>query len=183
MEFEIYELELKTDSDDAIVNLEKNLSKITLGGANPQIVSTLKIDYYGSLMPIGDLVSISHPEPQQLLIKPFDISMTKNICALISKQNYALTIQDEGDKIRLIFPVLTTEKRKETIKQLSTIKEQAKIKIRNVRQTVLKKLKNDESLSEDQEKIYHNEIQKIVDHYNDKIDQLIKEKEQQLMKI
>ena len=83
MEFEIYELELKTDSDDAIVNLEKNLSKITLGGANPQIVSTLKIDYYGSLMPIGDLVSISHPEPQQLLIKPFDISMTKNICCLL----------------------------------------------------------------------------------------------------
>lgn len=183
MEFEIYELELKTDSDDGIKNLEKNLSKITLGGANPQIISTLNIDYYGSPTPVGDLVSISHPEAQQLLIKPFDPTITKEVLSVISKQNYALTVQDEGDKIRLIFPTLTTEKRKETIKQLSTIKEQAKIKIRNARQTVLKKIKNDESLSEDQAKQYQDQVQKIVDQYTDKIDQLIKEKEEQLMKM
>lgn len=183
MEFEIYELELKTDSDDGIKNLEKNLSKITLGGANPQIVSTLNIDYYGSPTPVGDLVSISHPEAQQLLIKPFDPTITKEVLSVISKQNYALTVQDEGDKIRLIFPTLTTEKRKETIKQLSTIKEQAKIKIRNARQAVLKKIKNDEALSEDQAKQYQDQVQKIVDQYTDKIDQLIKEKEEQLMKM
>ena len=183
MEFEIYELELKTDSDDGIKNLEKNLSKITLGGANPQIISTLNIDYYGSPTPVGDLVSISHPEAQQLLIKPFDPTITKEVLSVISKQNYALTVQDEGDKIRLIFPTLTTEKRKETIKQLSTIKEQAKIKIRNARQTVLKKIKNDEALSEDQAKQYQDQVQKIVDQYTDKIDQLIKEKEEQLMKM
>ena len=183
MEFEIYELELKTDSDDGIKNLEKNLSKITLGGANPQIISTLNIDYYGSPTPVGDLVSISHPEAQQLLIKPFDPTITKEVLSVISKQNYALTVQDEGDKIRLIFPTLTTEKRKETIKQLSTIKEQAKTKIRNARQTVLKKIKNDEALSEDQAKQYQDQVQKIVDQYTDKIDQLIKEKEEQLMKM
>ena len=183
MEFEIYELELKTDSDDGIKNLEKNLSKITLGGANPQIISTLNIDYYGSPTPVGDLVSISHPEAQQLLIKPFDPTITKEVLSVISKQNYALTVQDEGDKIRLIFPTLTTEKRKETIKQLSTIKEQAKIKIRNARQAVLKKIKNDEALSEDQAKQYQDQVQKIVDQYTDKIDQLIKEKEEQLMKM
>lgn len=183
MEFEIYELELKTDSDDGIKNLEKNLSKITLGGANPQIVSTLNIDYYGSPTPVGDLVSISHPEAQQLLIKPFDPTITKEVLSAISKQNYALTVQDEGDKIRLIFPTLTTEKRKETIKQLSTIKEQAKIKIRNARQAVLKKIKNDEALSQDQAKQYQDQVQKIVDQYTDKIDQLITEKEEQLMKM
>ena len=183
MEFTEYELELKVAADEAITNLERNLSKITLGGANPQLVSGLQIDYYGSLSPVGDLVAISHPEAQQLLVKPFDPTIVKPLYNLIAKQNYALTIQDEGDKLRLIFPVLTTEKRRETTKQLSTIKEQAKIKVRNARHAVLKRIKTDSTLSEDLEKQYQEQVQTIVDQYTHKIDALVKDKEIQLMKM
>ena len=183
MEFSTYQNELKAEGDAALKNLERNLSKIALGGANPQIISTLKLDYYGTITPIGDLVSITHPEPQQLVVKPFDHGIVRDVYNLITKQQYSLTVQDEGDKIRLIFPTLTTEKRKETIKQLATIKEQAKIKVRNSRHAVLKKIKNDESLSEDMQKQFHNDIQEIVDQYIHQIDQIIKDKEEQLMKI
>ena len=183
MELNFYKDEFILDCDEAIELLEKSLSRISLGTANPQLFSTLNVLYYDTLTPIGDISSISHPEPQQLIIKPFDKNMVKEIYNQILKQNYSITIQDEGDKLRAIFPQLTTERRKESVKQLSTIKEQGKIKIRNARQSILKKIKSDEELSEDMEKNYQNEIQKIVDNYNSKIDQIIKQKENQLMKI
>lgn len=183
MEFIEYELEIKLEFEEAIENLERNLSRVNLGGANPQLISVLKVNYYDTLTPIGDIASITHPEPQQLLIKPFDKSITKEIHSVIVKQNYSISIQDEGDKLRIIFPILTTEKRKESVKQLSTIKEQAKIKIRNARQVILKKIKADEELSEDMLKLYQNNIQKLVDQIMEKIEQIIKEKETQLLKI
>ena len=113
----------------------------------------------------------------------FDKSLNKDIYNVILKQNYSITVQDEGDKLRIIFPQLTTDKRKEAIKNLSSYKEQGKIKIRNNRQNILKKIKNDKELTEDMEKQYQNEIQKIVDQYNNKIDLSIKNKEDQLMKM
>ncbi len=183
MEFNVYKEELLLDSEEAIEWLEKSLSRVSVGTANPQMFSVLKVMYYDSLTPIGDLCSITHPEAQQLIIKPFDKELVKDIYILIIKQNYSVTVQDEGDKLRIIFPQLTTDKRKESIKQLSTIKEQAKIKIRNARQDVLKKIKNDEELSEDLQKHYQNEVQKIVDNYSTKIENIVKQKEEQLMKI
>lgn len=183
MNFDEYELELKLECDEAIDNLEKNLSKISVGGANPKLISSLKVNYYDSLTPIGDIASISHPEAQQLLVKPFDRSIIKEIYNMIVKQNYSLTVQDEGDKLRIIFPILTTERRKESVKQLSIVKEQAKIKIRNARQSILKKIKSDDSLSEDLEKDYQDGVQKIVDKYVLNIDQIVKQKEEQLMKM
>lgn len=183
MELSEYELEFNLEANEAIDNLEKNLSKISVGSANPQLVSKLNINYYDSLMSIGDIATISHPSSQQLLIKPFDHSITKEIYSIIIKQNYSLTVQDEGDKVRLIFPTLTTEKRKESVKQLSSVKENAKIRIRNIRQNILKKIKTDKTLSEDVMKNYQNSIQKIVDSFNEKIDSIIRDKEKQLMKI
>lgn len=183
MEFNHYQELLLIEAESAIENLEKNLSKINVGTANPQLFTSLKIMYYDSPTPLGDIASISHPEPQQLVIKPFDKSIVKDINEVIVKQNYNVTVQDEGDKLRIIFPMLTTERRKESVKNLSSVKEQAKIKIRNARQDVLKKIKSDEELSEDLERQYQNEVQKIVDDYSKKIDQIIKTKEEQLMKI
>lgn len=183
MEFEIYKEELILDCEDSIENFEKQLSKVSVGTANPQLFSQLKVNYYDSLTPIGDICSITHPEAQQLIIKPFDRQVTKDIYNQIIKQNYAVTVQDEGDKLRIIFPQLTTERRKESVKQLATIKEQAKVRIRNARQSILKKIKSDEELSEDMEKDYQNRVQKIVDSYVQKIDQINKLKEDQLMKM
>lgn len=183
MEFKEYELELSIQCENALEQLEKQLSKVSIGGANPQLFTGLKINYYDALTPIGDISTISHPESQQLIIKPFDKTTIKEINKVIVKQNYSVTIQDEGDKLRVIFPILTTDKRKESVKQLSSIKESSKIKIRNARHDILKKIKLDEELSEDIEKDYQNRVQKIIDSYNNKIEQIIKEKEEQLMKI
>lgn len=183
MELNIYKEELKLDCEEAIESLEKSLSRVSVGTANPLMFSSLKVMYYDSPTPIGDISSITHPEAQQLIIKPFDKSLVKDIQTLIVKQNYSVTIQDEGDKLRIIFPQLTTEKRKESVKQLSSIKEQSKIKIRNARHAIFKKIKLDEELSEDMEKNYQNELQKVIDSYIAKVDQIIKQKEEQLMKI
>lgn len=183
MEFNLYKDELLLECEEAIELLEKMLSRVSIGSANPQMFSSLKVIYYDSPTPIGDLCSITHPEPQQLIIKPFDKEIVKDINALIVKQNFSVTVQDEGDKLRIIFPQLTTEKRKEAVKQLSSIKEQAKVKIRNARHAILKKIKLDEELSEDDEKHYQNEVQKIIDNHSSKIDQIVKQKEEQLMKI
>lgn len=183
MDFNNYKEELLLDCEEAIEVLERSLSRVSLGTANPQLFSNLKVIYYDSLTPIGDICSITHPEPQQLIIKPFDKEVIKEVYTIIIKQNFPITVQDEGDKLRIIFPQLTTEKRKDSVKQLSTIKEQSKIKIRNARQSVLKKIKVDKELSEDIQKNYQNEVQKIVDSYSLKIEQIIKNKEEQLMKI
>ncbi len=183
MELNVYKEEFILGCEEALEQLERSLSRVNLGTANPQLFSILKVMYYDSPTLIGDLCSITHPEAQQLIIKPFDKSLNKDIYNLILKQNYSITIQDEGDKLRVIFPQLTTDKRKEAIKNLSSYKEQSKIKIRNNRQNILKKIKNDKELTEDMEKHYQNEIQKIVDQYNEKIDSSIKNKEDLLMKM
>lgn len=181
MEFNIYKDELLIECEESIELLEKSLSRISLGTANPQLFSNLKINYYESLTPIGDLCSITHPEAQQLIIKPFDKDLVKEIYTTIIKQNFSITVQDEGEKLRIIFPQLTTEKRKETVKQLSNIKEQARIRLRNSRQSILKKIKKDEELNEDLEKQYQDNVQKIIDEYIKKIDIIINNKEKQLM--
>lgn len=183
MEFSFYKEELILECEEALDNLEKHLSKISLGTANPQMFSRLEFSYYDSPTMIGDVCSITHSEPQTLIIKPFDKQTVKDIYSTIVKQNFLVTIQDEGDKLRIIFPQLTTEKRKQTIKELSSIKEQAKIKVRQARQTILKKIKNDEELTEDMQKNFQNQIQNLIDEYTNKIDQIIKLKEEQLMKI
>ncbi len=175
--------ELLLECAESIDILEKSLSRISVGGANPQLFSSLKVMYYDSPTPIGDVCSITHPEARQLIIKPFDKELVKDINSVITKQNFSVTIQDEGDKLRIIFPILTTEKRKESVKQLSTVKEQAKIRIRNARQSVLKKIKANTEISEDLAKNYQNEVQKIVDDYSSKVDTIVKEKEEQLMKM
>lgn len=183
MELNVYKDELILSCDEAIEYLEKSLSKISLGTANPQMFSMLQFSYYGSSTLIGDVCSITHPESHQLIIKPFDKTVVKDIYATILKQNYGVTVQDEGDKLRIIFPILTTERRKEIVKSLSTYKEETRIKIRNGRQAILKQLKNDKELSEDDHKFYQNEIQKVVDQYINNVDQIMKEKEEQLMKL
>ncbi len=183
MEFTVFKEELILECEKAIESLEKSLSRISIGVANPQMFSTLKVLYYDSPTPIGDVCSISHPEPQQLIIKPFDKELTRDIYSLLTKQNFSVTIQDEGDKLRIIFPPMTTEKRKESVKQLSIFKEQAKIKIRTARQSIIKKIKSVDEISEDIQKSYQNDVQKIVDDYSSKIDSIIKNKEDQLMKI
>ncbi len=183
MEYELYEMGLIDELKESVNFLEKQLSRVSSSGANPQLINNLQIKYYEELTSVGELCTITIPEAQQLLVKPFDKETLRDIYKMIEKQNYQISLVDEGHQLRIIFPLLTTEKRRESVKQLSTIKETTKVKIRNSRQSILKSMKSDEELSEDILKNFKIEVQKIIDYYNDIIDKKVKIKEEELMKL
>lgn len=181
-EFEDYLLIFMEEADKGIENYEYNLSKITTGRANPQLIKNIKVNYYETLTPLEELASISVPEPQQLLIKPYDISSVKDIVASLNNAGLGLNCVNEGAQARITFPSLTGERRRELVKQLSKFTEQARVCVRNGRHDAIKQIKADE-LSEDVEKRFVDQIQKYVDKYNDKIQILTDEKTKDLTTI
>ncbi|MBN3535073.1 ribosome recycling factor [Mycoplasma procyoni] len=183
MELDLYLMELEDRSQKVIENFEKQLSKISTGRANPQLVAYIKVDYYGTPTPIEQIASISVPQAQQILIKPFDISSTKDIYATIVAQNLSVQAVNEGHQIRLTFPPLTTERRREMVKGLSKTIEDAKVGIRVARQDINKDIKKDEELTEDEQKRYLDQIQVYVDKKIDLISKIAAEKEKDLMTI
>lgn len=180
MELELVQLEEKMQN--YVNKYISNISTISTGRANPEILNSIKITYYNSLMLIKEIASISIPEPRQLLIKPYDKNINKEIVGAINNSNISIHAVDEGDKVRMTFPILTEERRKELVKSLSTFTEQAKVGIRLVRQEANKNIKNSD-ISEDQEKEELKNIQDITDKYILKIDEITKEKSEDLMTI
>ncbi|MEI2462301.1 ribosome recycling factor [Mycoplasmopsis felis] len=181
MQLEEYLLELSDKCEKAINHFKFEMSKISTGRSNPQIIKGIKINYYDSLISLDEIANISIPEPQQLLIKPYDITSVKDIAKSIEKANIGVLPVDEGNQVRLTFPLLTVERRKEMIKNLSKYTEQAKVGVRNSRQDINKLIKSNEELSEDEQERYLNSVQKTVDSYIEKINELTKSKEEELM--
>lgn len=183
MELDYYILDLHEQCEKAISHFKFELSKISTGRANPNLIRGIKIMYYETLTPLEEISSIAVPEPQQLLIKPYDISTTADINKALLAANLGVSSVNEGDKVRITFPTLTTERRKEMVKNLSKFTEAAKVGVRNARQEVNKAIKNDEELTEDDEKKYLEVIQKEVDKQIEIINNLLKDKEKELMTI
>lgn len=183
VEYELYELEAEEEMQKAISNYKNNLARINAGRANPNILSGIKVMYYDSLTPLNEIAGISVPEARQLLIKPFDASAIKEILKALNTSSLGLNGVNEGHQIRITFPEVTTQRRKELVKSLSTYAEQARVIIRTARQEVNKKIKNDEDLTEDEEKLYLANIQKVVDRFNGEVDKLTAEKEKELMTV
>ncbi|EGV00509.1 ribosome recycling factor [Mycoplasmopsis columbina] len=183
MELDLYLTQFMEEAEKAVNHYAFELSKISTGRANPQIIKGVKINYYETMTPLDELANISVPEAQQLLIKPFDVSSTKEIAKAILAENLGVSVADEGNQVRLTFPALTTERRKEMVKNLSKYTEQAKVGIRNARQNVNKHIKADEELSEDEQKRYLDEIQKHTDERISHIDQMTKVKEKELLAV
>ncbi|WP_029513291.1 ribosome recycling factor [Mycoplasmopsis primatum] len=183
MDLDLYILQLEEESEKAINHLTFELSKISTGRANPQIIKGVKVNYYDSLTPLEELASISVPEPQQLLIKPFDISSVKDVIKGITNASLGINPVDEGSQIRITFPPLTTERRKELTKNLSKHSENAKVGIRNARQNINKAIKSNEELSEDDQKHFLNEVQKVVDKKIAIVDEIVNKKEKEIMTI
>lgn len=181
MELDIYLLDFAEKAEKALSHYRFELSKISTGRANPQLIKGIRVNYYDTLTPLEELSNISVPEPQQLLIKPYDITSVKEINKALEKANLGVMPIDEGSQIRLSFPPLTTEKRKEMVKSLSKLTENAKVGVRNARQEVNKAIKADEELSEDEQKRYLDVIQKEVDKEISKIDKITSEKQEELM--
>ena len=166
----------------ALSNLEKRFTTVRAGRANPSSLDGVMVDYYGSMTPLKSLATISVPEATQLLIKPFDRGCLGNIEKAIIAANLGFNPSNDGETIRIVIPALTEERRRELTKQVKAMAEEAKVSIRNIRHESNEKIEKME-LPEDEEKGMMKEVQDLVNEYNKDIDNLYKDKEQELMTV
>lgn len=165
-----------------IESLEARLLNIRAGRANPAMLNGINAMYYGAPTPIQSLANITVPEARSLMIKPFDRSALKEIERAINEANLGITPVNNGEMIILTVPELTEEKRRDYVRQAKTTCEEARVALRNIRQDANNEIKNAE-MPEDEEKLYLEDIQELVNTYNKKIDEIFKEKEIELMRV
>lgn len=167
----------------AVEALESNLRTIRTGRANPTILDRVEVEYYGSMTPINQVAGISVVEGRQLLIKPFDKNLLKEIERAISMADLGLMPQNDGTVIRISIPPLTEERRKAFTKDASKMGEDAKIAIRNIRRDAMDAAKKDSELPEDLKKQAQEDIQKETDKFIKNIDEIVKVKVQDIMSV
>ena len=174
--------ETKEKMNKTIDSFKGELSTVRAGRANPNMLDRVMVDYWGTPTPINQTSGISVVEGRQLVIKPYDRSILKDIEHAIFEANLGLTPQNDGEIIRITVPPLNEDRRKEYVKQVKKYAEDAKVAIRNIRRS-----SNDDAqkadLPEDQEKQAKDKIQKLTDEFVKKIDQLTKEKEEELLTV
>ena len=175
-------LETEEKMEKAVANLNERLKSIRAGRANPAILDGVKVNYYGAPTPLNQLATISVPEARRLQIKPFDKSCLSEIEKAIYEADLGLTPNNNGELIFIAIPELTEDRRKEYVKQAKTMGEEAKIALRNIRQDANNSLKKAE-INEDEEKKMTEEVQELISKYNKKVEDRIKEKEEELMTI
>lgn len=166
--------------------LERDLGTLKAGRANPQALDRIFVDYYGSAMPINQLGNISSPEARLLVITPYDASMIKEIEKAIQKSDLGINPNNDGRVIRLVFPELTEERRKELVKIVRKKGEEAKVAIRSIRRDAndaIKKAKKDGELTEDDQKKQEDQAQKATDGFIKDIDKIIADKEKEIMTV
>lgn len=180
--FEEYELSLM----DTIDHLKVELSSIRAGRANPQILNKIVVDYYGAMTPINQMANISVPEARLLQISLWDTSMIKAVVKAITASDIGITPTDDGKVIRLVFPQLTEERRRDLVKQVKKTGEDYKVTLRNARRDILDKVKafkKDGKITEDDVATYEKEIQKILDNSVASVDALVKDKEAEILEV
>lgn len=173
---------LKKNMDSSIDAFEKRLASVRAGRANPSSLDGVQVEYYGNLTPLKSLATISVPEARILMIKPFDKSCLADIEKAIFESNLGYTPNNDGETIRIVIPELTEERRKELIKQVKALAEDAKVSIRNNRHEALDAAKKMEA-DEDSEKRFEKDVQEEVNKYNKIVEEKLKEKEQDLLNI
>ena len=182
MDSDMIILELNEKMDEALANLDKRFATVRAGRANPSSLDGIMVEYYGSMTPLKQLATISVPEARQLLIKPFDRGCLKDIEKAILASNLGYNPGNDGETIRIIIPELTEERRKELVKQVKALAEEAKVAIRNIRREGIEDVSKLE-LSEDEEKGLEKDIQDIVNENNKKVEAKLKEKEEDLLTV
>ena len=168
--------------ENTISSLETKFTNVRAGRANPNMLDGVSVEYYGVPTPLKQLANISIPEARQLMIKPFDKSILGAVEKAIFEANLGVTPNNNGECIFLVIPPLTEERRKELVKQVKQLSEEARIALRNIRQDANTGIKN-LKLPEDTEKEGNNEVQELINKYNKVIDEKLKVKEQELMTI
>ena len=164
----------------------EKLAEVRAGRANPAILNKVKIDYYGTPTPINQVAGISVPEARMILIQPWDLSVLKDIEKAILASDIGINPNNDGKVIRLAFPELNEERRKELVKEIKKMAEEAKIAIRAVRRDGIEEAKSEQkqgNITEDELKQAENEIQKITDKNIEEIDQILEKKEKEIMSV
>lgn len=178
-----YALEAQEKMNKTIENYRSTLATLRTGRASPAMLNHIEVDYYGSPTPLNQISSITVPEPRQLLIKPYDRNDVKNIVNAIHTSDLGLNPINEGTQVRLMIPVLTEERRRDIAKQARRYAEEAKVAIRNIRRDYMDVLKIDDSYREDDLKRAQDDIQKVTDEATKSVDNILAEKEKEIMAI
>ncbi len=176
-------LDMKQKMGGTIENFKTNLKTLRTGRANPAILESINVDYYGDKIALLQIAAVSVPEPRQLLIKPYDKNDLKSIAAAINASNLGLVPNNDGSAIRLVIRPLTQDRRKEIVKQGKKYAEECKVVIRNIRREYMNLVKADEESSEDFIKRLEKEIQEVTDEQIKLVDSLMQEKEKEIMAI
>lgn len=176
--------ELSIRMEKVVSHLREELVALRTARAHPALVEGINVEYYGNTMPIKQLATVAVPEPRQLMIIPWDKSAVKVIEKAIMASSLGVTPQSDGESIRLTLPELTRERRTELVKLVRRHAEDARVAIRNLRRNALedaKKKEKDGEITEDDLKRYREEIQNITDEFIKKVDQVMEEKEKEIM--
>ena len=185
-QFEILMMETMERTDKTVSVLNGEFVTIRAGRANPHILDKVLVDYYGTPTPINQVGNISVAEGRILVISPWDASMLKVIEKQLLADNIGITPSNDGKVIRLVFPVLTEERRKELVKQIKKMSEDSKVAVRNIRRDAmdaLKKMKNNKELSEDEHAICEKDVDKVISESIEKIEKLTADKEKDILSV
>lgn len=172
--------------EKSIKVLRDDLAGVRAGRANPKLLERVLVDYYGTMTPINQLANISVPEPRLLVIAPWDASTISEIEKALQKSDIGINPMNDGKVIRLAFPELTEERRKELVKIIKKMGEESKIAIRSIRRDAndqLKQLEKESDITEDELKSAEKDVQKLTDDYTQIIDAIIEEKENEIMEL
>lgn len=180
---------VKNNAEDrmkkAVQALKKELSTLRAGRANPALLERVQVDYYGVPTPINQTGNISTPDPRTILIQPWDKSTLGSIEKAILKSDLGLTPTNDGDVIRINIPPLTEERRAELVKTAKKFGEEAKVAVRNIRRDANEEIKKLEKtdISEDESRRHQDDIQKMTDRYVKEIDNILDDKEKEIMEV
>ncbi len=172
--------------DGAISAFHDELVKIRTGRATPTLLDGIRVDYYGQKVPLNQAATVTAPEPRLLVVQPWEKKMLGEIEKEIQKADLGLNPSNDGTVIRIPIPQLSEERRKDLVKLIHKFAEDARVAVRNVRRDAndhLKKLEKNHEISEDQLKDYLDEIQKLTDDHIKEIDEIMKNKEEEILKV
>lgn len=172
--------------EKSLNNLHDEFGSIRAGRANPHVLDKIKVDYYGTPTPLQQVGNISVPEARMLCIQPWDVSLLKEIEKAINTSDIGINPTNDGKVIRLVFPELTEERRKDLVKDIKKKGEEAKVAVRNIRRDAMdaiKKKGKDDGISEDEVKAYQDDVQKSTDAYVKKIDDAVDAKSKDIMTV
>ena len=166
--------------------LERELAEIRAGRANPKVLDRIQVRYYGAMSPINQVANIAVPEPRMITIQPWDSSLLKEIEKEIQKSDLGINPSNDGKIIRLVFPELTEERRKEIVKDIKKLSEDTKVAIRSIRRDGIEEFKakqKNSEITEDDLKDAEDKIQKITDKFVAEVESIVSAKEKEIMSV